>query len=38
MAPHKLDVTIPMLVNTAGEYFAVASGVYIGENWERPRK
>jgi hypothetical protein len=33
----KLDVTIPMLVNTPGEYFAVASAqMYIGEELEEP--
>jgi hypothetical protein len=34
---YKLDVTIPMLVNTAGEYFAVASvQMYVGDGLEEP--
>jgi hypothetical protein len=34
---YKLDVTIPMLVNTAGEYFAVASAqMYVGDELEEP--
>jgi hypothetical protein len=34
---YKLDVTIPMLVNTAGEYFAVASAqMYVGGDLEEP--
>jgi hypothetical protein len=36
---HKLDVTIPMMVNTAGEYFAVASvQMYVGEELGAPAK
>jgi hypothetical protein len=34
---YKLDVTVPMLVNTAGEYFAVASAqMYVGDELEEP--
>ncbi len=32
-----MDVTIPMLVNTDGEYFAVASAqMYVGDELEEP--
>jgi hypothetical protein len=39
MAPVQAGCDYSMLVNTAGDYFAVASvQMYIGESWERPRK